>query len=202
MSIKGEKHKDEYPINLFKRIAAEKYTSFVFNSSDINDDVIEGLRYTISSLSEREQSILQLRYRENKPLRETGEILGVSAERVRSQECRAIYRLSTPPRVGYIRYGKKLYERMIVEHRSEKERAYTERGFNIPIEELDLSVRAFNNLKKIGCNTLSDVAALTDAQIMSIKNLGKKSRIEIAEKVVSLGAYNTVWTNYLLKEKK
>lgn len=196
-----EQLRDEYPINLLKTIAAEQ-TRFEFNADELTDDKLDGLNYIISSLTEREKQILQLRYQERKTLREIGEIIGVTLERIRSQEHRAIYRLSSPPRLGYIKYGKATYERMIAEQKAEKEKEYNERGFNIPLEELDLSVRAFNNLKKIGCDTVADVVDLTDEKILSVNSLGKKTRTEIAIKLVSLGALNTAWSYYLPKEKK
>ena len=196
-----EQLRDEYPINLLKVIAAEQ-TRFEFNADEITEDKLDGLAHIIASLSEREQQILQLRYQERKTLREIGEIVGVTLERIRSQEHRAIYRLASPSRLGYIKYGKVAYEKLIAERKAEKEKEYNERGFNIPLEELDLSVRAFNNLKKIGCDTVADVVDLAEEKILSVNSLGVKTRTEIAVKLVSLGAFNTAWSHYLPKEKK
>ena len=200
-----EQLRDEYPINLLKTIAKEQ-TRFEFNADEITEDKLDGLAHIIASLPEREQQILQLRYQERKTLREIGEIVGVTLERIRSQEHKALHHLSTPPRLGYIKYGKVAYEKLIAERKAEKEKEkekeYNERGFNIPLEELDLSVRAFNNLKKIGCDTVADVVDLTEEKILSVKSLGVKTRTEIAIKLVSLGAFNTAWSYYLPKEKK
>lgn len=196
-----EQLRDEYPINLLKTIAAEQ-THFEFNADEITEDKLDGLAHIIASLSEREQQILQLRYQERKTLRAIGEIVGVTLERIRSQEHRAIYRLASPSRLGYIKYGKVAYEKLIAERKAEKEKEYNERGFNIPLEELDLPVRAFNNLKKIGCDTVADVVDLTEEKILSVNSLGVKTRTEIAVKLVSLGAFNTAWSHYLPKEKK
>lgn len=196
-----EQLRDEYPINLLKTIAAEQ-TRFEFNADEITEDKLDGLAHIIASLSEREQQILQLRYQERKTLREIGEIVGVTLERIRSQEHRAIYRLASPSRLRYIKYGKVAYEKLIAERKAEKEKEYNERRFNIPLEELDLSVRAFNNLKKIGCDTVANVVDLTEEKILSVNSLGVKTRTEIAVKLVSLGAFNTAWSHYLPKEKK
>jgi len=57
------------------------------------------------------------------------------------------------------------------------------------IEELDLSVRSYNCLKKSNINTFGDIIGKTEEEIMSIKNLGKKSFEEIKEKVNEFG-YN------------
>ena len=144
-----EQLRDEYPINLLKTIAAEQ-TRFEFNADEITEDKLDGLAHIIASLSEREQQILQLRYQERKTLREISEIIGVTLERIRSQEHRAIYKLATPPRLGYIKYGKVAYEKLIAERKAEKEKEYNERGFNIPLEELDLSVR-FQKIGRASC---------------------------------------------------
>ena len=193
--------REEYPLNLLKAMEAAK-THFEFVADIPTEDQIKGLEYALSQLTERERQILQLRYQERKTLKAIGDIIGVTPERIRSQESRAIFRLVKPPLLGYIKYGKVAFEQILAERKAEKEKEYNERGFNIPLEELDLSVRAFNNLKKIGCDTVADVVELTDEKILSVSSLGKKTRTEIAIKLVSLGAFNTAWSYYLPKEKK
>ncbi|NLL62333.1 MAG: DNA-directed RNA polymerase subunit alpha [Candidatus Atribacteria bacterium] len=61
--------------------------------------------------------------------------------------------------------------------------------FEKTIEELDLSVRSYNCLKKSNINTFGDIIGKTEEEIMSIKNLGKKSLEEIKDKVNEFG-YN------------
>ena len=61
--------------------------------------------------------------------------------------------------------------------------------FEKTIEELDLSVRSYNCLKKSNINTFGDLINKTEEEIMSIKNLGKKSFEEIQEKIKEFG-YN------------
>jgi DNA-directed RNA polymerase subunit alpha len=61
--------------------------------------------------------------------------------------------------------------------------------FEKTIEELDLSVRSYNCLKKSNINTFGDIINKTEEEIMLIKNLGKKSFEEIQEKVKEFG-YN------------
>jgi len=55
------------------------------------------------------------------------------------------------------------------------------------IEELDFSVRSYNCLKKSNINTFGEIVNKTEEEIMSIKNLGKKSFEEIKEKVKDFG---------------
>lgn len=55
------------------------------------------------------------------------------------------------------------------------------------IEELDLSVRAYNCLKRAGIHTLQDITAMTETQMMKIRNLGKKSLKEVMDKIKDMG---------------
>ncbi len=52
-----------------------------------------------------------------------------------------------------------------------------------PIEDLDLSVRAYNCLKRHGINTLQDLYSYTEADLTNIKNFGSKSIVEVKEKL-------------------
>ena len=62
-----------------------------------------------------------------------------------------------------------------------------EKVLNITIEELDLSVRSFNCLKRVGINTVGDLVNLTEEDLMRIRNLGRGCFNEILEKIHSLG---------------
>ena len=55
------------------------------------------------------------------------------------------------------------------------------------IEELDLSVRSFNCLKRAGINTVEDLISKTEEDMMRVRNLGRKSLEEVVEKLESLG---------------
>lgn len=56
-----------------------------------------------------------------------------------------------------------------------------------PLEELDLSVRPYNCLKRAGINAVGDLVNLTELEVMRVRNLGKKSLDEIHAKVIELG---------------
>ena len=58
---------------------------------------------------------------------------------------------------------------------------------NITIEDLDLSVRSYNCLKRAGISTVMDLTEKTEEEMMKVKNLGKKSLKEIKEKLAALG---------------
>ena len=60
------------------------------------------------------------------------------------------------------------------------------KALETPIEELDFSVRAYNCLKRAGVHTLQDLVNKSDAEVMKIRNLGKKSFKEVLDKVKEL----------------
>ena len=60
-------------------------------------------------------------------------------------------------------------------------------GMDIRIEELDLTVRSFNCLKREGINTLAELVNLTEHQLMNIRNFGQKSVDEVLEKLEERG---------------
>lgn len=58
---------------------------------------------------------------------------------------------------------------------------------SMPIEDLDLSVRSYNCLKREGINSLSELVALSETQLMNIRNFGQKSVDEVKEKLTEMG---------------
>jgi DNA-directed RNA polymerase subunit alpha len=69
----------------------------------------------------------------------------------------------------------------------EKEENKKERILEKSIEELELSVRSFNCLKRAGISTVEDLANKTEADMMKVRNLGKKSLDEVVAKLHALG---------------
>jgi len=59
--------------------------------------------------------------------------------------------------------------------------------YTMPIEELDLSVRPYNCLKRAGINTVGDLMQRTEEEIVSVKNFGRKSLDEVRDKLTVLG---------------
>lgn len=55
------------------------------------------------------------------------------------------------------------------------------------IEELDLSVRSYNCLKRAGINTVGELCAKTDEEMIKVRNLGKKSLEEVKQKLEAIG---------------
>ncbi len=68
----------------------------------------------------------------------------------------------------------------------EKEESKREKILEMPIEELELSVRSYNCLKRAGIATVEDLANKSEADMMKVRNLGKKSLDEVINKLHSL----------------
>ena len=68
----------------------------------------------------------------------------------------------------------------------EKKEDPIKKALETPIEDLDFSVRAYNCLKRAGVHTLQDLVNKSDAEVMKIRNLGKKSLKEVLDKVKEL----------------
>ena len=62
-----------------------------------------------------------------------------------------------------------------------------EKVLEMTIEELDLSVRSFNCLKRAGINTVEDLINKSEEDMMKVRNLGRKSLDEVVAKLASLG---------------
>ena len=62
-----------------------------------------------------------------------------------------------------------------------------EKVLRITLEELDLSVRSYNCLKRAGINTVKDITEKTYEDMLEVRNLGKKSLEEVIQKLASLG---------------
>ena len=69
----------------------------------------------------------------------------------------------------------------------EKEEEEKDRVLEMAIEELDLSVRSYNCLKRAGIDTVEELIRKTEEDMMKVRNLGKKSLQEVKEKLAALG---------------
>ncbi|MGD9567276.1 MAG: DNA-directed RNA polymerase subunit alpha [Sedimentibacter sp.] len=74
-----------------------------------------------------------------------------------------------------------------VEIMVEKEEDEKEKVLEMTIEELDLSVRSYNCLKRAGINTVEELTYKSEDDMMKVRNLGKKSLDEVAKKLEELG---------------
>ena len=69
----------------------------------------------------------------------------------------------------------------------EPEETIKEKVLEMTIEELDMSVRSFNCLKRAGIDTVEDLTNRTEEDMIKVRNLGKKSLEEVIQKLHSLG---------------
>ena len=74
------------------------------------------------------------------------------------------------------------------------ENVIKENGIELPskdkqrmIEDLDLSVRSYNCLKRAGIQTVDELTQKTEDEMMRVRNLGKKSLKEVKDKLIELG---------------
>ena len=74
-----------------------------------------------------------------------------------------------------------------VEMMVEKEEEKKTKILEMTIEELDLSVRSYNCLKRAGINSVEELAQKNDEEMMRVRNLGRKSLEEIEQKLAALG---------------
>ncbi len=69
----------------------------------------------------------------------------------------------------------------------EKEEESKNKILEMTIEELDLSVRSYNCLKRAGINSVEELTRKTEEDMMKVRNLGRKSLEEVEQKLASLG---------------
>ena len=169
---------------------------------EITEDIVAGLKTALSSLSSREQEILRRSYEERLTQKSTAEFLNISASRVGFLEHQALRKLRSAQRVQYIIYGEQgLKEREESIRREKLERFDVEKYktiLSIRFEELDLTVRSFNCLRRAGYEKVADIIGLTEDEILGIKNLGRKNLDEIARKLLSVGVDESSWLCFIM----
>ena len=69
----------------------------------------------------------------------------------------------------------------------EKDETQRDKVLELTIEELDLSVRSFNCLKRANINTVEDLISKTEDEMMKVRNLGRKSLEEVINKLAMMG---------------
>ena len=69
----------------------------------------------------------------------------------------------------------------------ERKETHQEKVLSKPIEELDLSVRSYNCLKRAGINTVQELAGKSESEMMKVRNLGQKSLQEVKDRLKKLG---------------
>lgn len=187
----------EFPYNLIK--------SLEFEVNEVFDKFEERLNALIKRgvLTEREWFVIEKMYKERCILEEIGKMLDVTRERVRQIQMKAIRKLRYREKYFLIgdyenleELAKKEYEKFIEEQKviwtyesasqfiKEHEMEVKNNPtyvMNLTIDELDLSVRSYNCLKRAGIITVEDIVNKEIIGLMKIRNMGRKSLKEIIE---------------------
>ncbi len=204
--------KAPYPKNLLYAVRGSQEIEM---PTELTQDVLSGVQYALSTLSEREQLVIKCRFVDRMYLHTIGEALGIRAERTRQIENEAIRKLRHRRNLMFMTKGIEGYIREL--NKSEYERGYQvgfdagyEQGImdapqgvtktgksitimSLPIEALGVSTRSRNALDCAGYKTIGDILELQRRQIIHIKNLGPKQRQEIAAGLHRYGVTETDW---------
>lgn len=186
----------EYPYNLLEEVCEEEAE---YTTSDLHGSV----EYILFTLTDRERDITHLYFRDGKTFEEIGNIYGITRERIRQIQAKALRKLRQPSRRKYIELGvngviekikegyavkvaelteKMLYLTQITDANMNKVIEKCEiarKSKSEQIENFDLSVRSYNCLCRAGLRTLSDIASLSYNQLLRVRNLGRRSFEEI-----------------------
>ena len=193
--------KEEYPYNLIATIIDESVWELNL-PTEMTEDHLAGLEYAISQLDEREQTIIRMRYEQKQTFAQIGEKFNISVNRASQVERKALRKLYHPQNLKYYKYGLEGYKvRQAEFEEAERKRAYTEKVMATTIYDLDFSVRTFNNLIRANCGNVGDLVALSEEDILNLKNMGKKQFAEVALKLKALGLLHTAWEKFLPEEK-
>ena len=196
---KSNTSKEEYPQNLLDAVACEW-------EEQRPDEFSQTLAYVLAGLTEREQAVIEMRFKRCMTYEQTGREFNVTRERIRQIETKALRKLRHPSRLYLIKHG---VRRWVADAREEGRqetiseelrqaidsvlkiadalkidlnaaaKIETENLADIPIEDLCLSVRSYNVLHRAGYNTLEDVSKLSFDELLQLRNMGRKSAMEI-----------------------
>ena len=194
------KERLEYPYNLIEDLELEPCECFEhFN---------ERLEFLLTKLviTDREEKIIRLYYIDGKTFEEIGKEFGTTRERIKQIHAKAIEKLKLFKKYFYVgkwcsmeELAKEEYQKYLETQKSfrtyESAKQYIlqyESGTFLPlkeqkIENLDLSMRTYNCLKRAGIRTIGDLLNFSYYDLIKIRNLGRKSMKEILDTIHDLG---------------
>lgn len=187
-----------YPENLLMTLLEG-----IVDSIEVTPDRQAGLDYALSKLTEVEQEVLKLRFQERLTYDEIGKVRGKTGHSACGTENNAMRKLRRTTLRGYILYGKEGFEAIDCvlcpssENPPPRKDTPDPKVLDLPFEELDLSVGAFNTLRRAGYEFVGDIVDLSYDQILQINRLSRKRIEEIAAKLRFLGVRNTAWREFL-----
>ena len=145
---------------------------------EMPSDAADTIEYVLSTLNEMERYVLLCRLKEGMTLEETSKRDGLTKERIRQIELKALRKLRHPAKLRCLEIG--LHEQQKFDSIAFEEAS------KIKVEALSLSVRSYNALVRNGAHTLADIASF-GGKIRSFRNLGNKSYEEIRLKCADYG---------------
>ena len=201
--------KSTFPYNLLSYIR-DINQDFVFPQI-ITQDITDGVHYAILTLNEKQRSVLYFRFECQLTLDEISTRLCLSKTRIRNIINIAISTWFKTDNIKFIEHGMKGHVEYLVNVKTnastnvsmvrEYKRGF-EDGYNeargkstsddkkhnfMMIEELNLSVRSYNCLKRAGIDTVEDMITRTEKDMIRVRNLGKTGIDEIKSKLLEMG---------------
>lgn len=190
----------DYPYNLLCIVLGEE-------PETLAPDFDASVEYVLSTtLTEKESSIIRQRYKDGLTYAECGKILGVTRERIRQIESKAIRKLRYPSRLKFLclgvlgvikevkmeraeHYGLVISECMqkVMDAININGKVTADEKPDLELDELELSVRSYNCLRRAGVNRVSDIIRMDYDQLTKLRNMGKKSHDEIIAVLKELG---------------
>lgn len=212
LTLNAKKRNHNYPLDVIDILFGDD------DSIDINyieNNFDENLEFVLGTLREREAKLFRKIWKDGYILEAVAQQEGVTKERVRQIVAKAERRLRHPTRLRVLRYGKEVMElqdditKLTMELYQKKQElihqinnphlitlSKEDKLESIKLEELELSVRSYNCLRRAGINKLVDLLTKTEEDIMRLRNMGRKSLKEITEKLsdmnLSLKGFGTV----------
>lgn len=209
-----------YPYNLAGEIATQNRTdkrsdaAREIAASAAQKTYAPALIKAVEELGGREGRIIKLRYYNGMTLEQVADTEGITRERVRQLEARALRRLrhprvfetwqlTDPDKLEQIRQERdqlrlaniSLRDQLMEKTPDEQERRQIMQTVrqqtgekNIRVEEMRFTFRTYNCLRRAGIGTLAEIAARTPDEIMQIRGLGRRSFDEIRAKLDEYGA--------------
>ena len=212
-----------YPFNLFAEIFSIK--SYSADIVKILECTPGRLMAVLSELTERERAVIEARFADGLTLQVIGEtITGTTKERVHQILAAATRKLRYPSRMRQYHFATQhfeaesqrksdkiaeLTERMLTLAREnndlkkgiiQQENQEREPVYDLEVEDMDLSVRSYNCLKRAGCNTVGDIIERFTptgkdetfySMLMRVRNLGRRSLEEVIQKLIDLHLLTT-----------
>lgn len=167
-----------YPMNLWSAVLGR-----LVSCDELPEDWELALDCVLNALkTEKEKEILLHYYKDGLSLSATGDLYGVTSERIRQQMNAAMRRLRHPVRKAFFLYG---WEKGLAA--AEQVAAEQEELTKDQLQKLGLSIRPWNCLIMAGVDTISKLVQCTEEDLYQMRNMGKKSVQEIKEKLAERG---------------